>query len=47
MSAMIDMKDCFTNSATGDLKIFEVQQDGKYVRLLNDGVQVSTVYFLG
>ncbi|XP_076450822.1 uncharacterized protein LOC143286862 isoform X2 [Babylonia areolata] len=28
-----------TSSAIGDVKIFEVQQDGKYVRLLNDGVQ--------
>jgi hypothetical protein len=35
------MKLSFTHSATGDLKIFEVQQEGKYIRLLNDGVQVS------
>ncbi|KAL8614242.1 hypothetical protein ACOMHN_026459 [Nucella lapillus] len=28
-----------TSSAIGDLKIFEVHPDGKYVRLLNEGVQ--------
>ena len=44
MGVTTDTKDSFTNSAIGDLKIFEVQQDGKYVRLLNDGVQVSAVF---
>ncbi|XP_046364909.2 lamin-B2-like isoform X3 [Haliotis rufescens] len=29
----------YTYSAIGDVKIMEVQQDGKYVRLLNDGAQ--------
>ncbi|XP_067654932.1 lamin-B2-like isoform X2 [Haliotis asinina] len=28
-----------TSSAIGDVKILEVQQDGKYVRLINDGPQ--------
>ncbi|XP_070199306.1 uncharacterized protein [Littorina saxatilis] len=38
-SSLYDDYTVSTSSATGDLKIFEVQQDGKYVRLLNDGVQ--------
>lgn len=28
------------DSAVGDIKILEVNQDGKYVRLVNDGKQV-------
>ena len=32
----------FVGSATGDVKILEVNQDGKFVRLFNDGKQVPT-----
>ncbi|KAK7481494.1 hypothetical protein BaRGS_00027256 [Batillaria attramentaria] len=39
MSVSIDMKESFSYSAIGDLKISEVSQDGKFIRLLNDGVQ--------
>ena len=34
-----------SNSAIGDLKILEVNQDGKFVRLVNDGPTVSTTLF--
>lgn len=29
------------DSAVGDIKILEVNQEGKYVRLVNDGKQVN------
>ena len=30
----------FVGSAVGDIKILEVNQDGKFIRLFNDGKQV-------
>lgn len=33
------------DSAIGDIKILEVNQEGKYVRLTNEGKQVRFDYF--
>ena len=35
----------FVGSAIGDVKILEVNQDGKFVRLVNDGKQVRKISF--
>ena len=39
----------FVGSAVGDIKILEVNQDGRYVRLVNEGKQVTheaLIYFM-
>ena len=33
----------FVGSAVGDIKILEVNQEGKYVRLVNEGKQVRRI----
>ena len=35
----------FVGSAVGDIKILEVNQDGKFVRLVNEGMKVGLVLF--
>ena len=35
----------FVGSAVGDIKILEVNQEGRYVRLVNEGKQVK-YYFI-
>ena len=34
----------FVGSAVGDIKIHEVNQEGRFVRLINEGRQVSRKY---
>lgn len=38
---LIYLKQYFSNSATGDIKISEVCPDGTYISLYNDGVEVG------
>ena len=36
----------FVGSAVGDIKILEVNQEGRYVRLVNEGKQVRNNFYV-